>query len=802
MQENLHNTPATQVEDDESIDLKSYIDLFISRWPWFVASVLVALAIAVLYLLSTPKEYERTATLLIKEDTKSQAVSSDVSNLFSGMGMSIGQSNVHNEVNTLRAPAHIYEVVRRLALNVNYSLPGSFHDRTIYGEELPVRILFHDLLPEESASLVLQVRDDQSVVLSKLKSNLRDDLPKEEVVALLNDTTLTALGKVTVSATNHLTDFLRQEDRTIYVDRSNLYNTAEHVLNNLSTALADDKSTLINITYQDEHTGRATDIINTLIEVYKESWLKDKNQATIATSTFITERLATLERELGGVDERISSFKSEHRLPNVEEASSLFLQQARETGNQLLKLNTQRSMARYVRSYLTEGAQSNQLIPANTGIDSPGIEAQIAEYNSTQIQRNSLVANSSEENPLVVDYDKTLTDLRRAILTSVDNLILTLTTEIDSLQAQERRTNTQLASNPDQAMHLQAIGREQKVKEALYIFLLQKREENELSQAFTAYNTRLISPPSGSLTPVKPKTAMILLVALVLGVLVPMLILILMEMANTTVRGRKDIEWLTLPFLGEIPSAPGSRKRLRRKKEGDQVSKILVHHGARDAVNEAFRVVRTNLQFVSDDSKDTNVILLTSYNPGSGKTFITLNLAASFAIKGEKVLIIDGDLRKGTLSKNFDSPKPGWSDFLGGKTNHLDSVIHKTEAFDTLEFIPAGTTPPNPSELLTGDRLSQTIETLRGRYDYIFIDCPPLEMIADTQIIAQHVDRSIFVVRAGVFERSMLGELQRLYDRKTLKNLTMLLNGTEYAGGAYGKRYGYGYGYGYYGSTN
>lgn len=799
MEENIQNNPQfSQTEADETIDLKAYFALFISRWPWFVASVLIALIAAKLYLLSTPKEYTRSATLLIKEDSKSQVLGGDASNLFSGMGMSFGQSNVHNEVNTLRAPAHIYEVVRRLALDVDYRVPGTFHKSVIYGSQLPVRILFHDLNEKENATLTLTVKDNESVVLSEFKSSLREDLPKDEVVAILNDTLQTPLGKVTISRTDALSDFLKQEERTIYVTRTNLYSSVDHVLNNLSTALTDTKSTMIDITYQDENTERAIDVINTLIEVYKEAWLEDKNQATIATSNFITARLATLERELGGVDERISSFKSEHRLPNIEEASTLYLQQAKETDSQLLKLHTRQSMAQYVRGYLTEGAQSNQLIPANTGIESPGIEAQISEYNSAQIERNTLVANSSEQNPLVEDYDKTLAALRKAILTSVDNLLLNLNTEIKSLQAEQRRTNSQLASSPDQAMHLQAIGREQTVKEALYIFLLQKREENELSQAFTAYNIRLISAPSGSLKPVAPKSAIVMLAAFILGLLIPMMVLIIREMTNTTVRGRKDLEGLSMPFLGEIPSMDDKKKGLFRKKDIEEKEQVLiVQEGARDAINEAFRVVRTNLQFVSDSSRDTNVVMFTSYNVNSGKTFVAMNLAASFALKGEKVLVIDGDLRKGSLSKYINSPRPGWSDFLGGKVNDLNSIIQRGKLFDTLDVIPAGTTPPNPSELLTGDRLKETIEALQGQYDYVFIDCPPVEMIADTHIIAQYVDRTIFVVRAGLLERSMLGELQKLYDRKMLKNLSVLLNDTEYATGTYGKRYGYGYGYGY-----
>ena len=560
-------------------------------------------------------------------------------------------------------------------------------------------------------------------------------------------------------------------------------------------ALSDEKSTVVNLTFKDVCIQRAEDILNTVIAVYNENWIKDKNQIAVSTSAFISDRLGVIEQELGNVDENISSYKSEHLLPDVQAAASMYMAQSSATNEQILALNTQLSMARYIRNYLTNAASKNQLLPANSGIESPGIEQQIANYNTAQLRRNDLVANSSEKNPLVVDLDQSLENMRHAIVTSIDNHIATLNTQLQSLQQSERQTTARIAANPSQGKYLLSVERQQKVKESLYLFLLQKREENELSQAFTAYNTRIITPPSGSFTPTSPVKRNILMVAFALGIFIPVVVIFVRESFNTKLRGRKDLESLSLPFAGEVPLAQGDRKR----KMDTAVSPVVIRQGSRDIVNEAFRVLRTNLEFILNATKGDNasVTVVTSFNPGSGKTFLTLNIAAAFALKGEKVLIIDGDLRRGSASACFGRHMKGLSDYLCRRENEADSLIREFPDYPGLYLLPSGIIPPNPTELLTVPRFGELIAQLRNRYDYIFIDCPPIDIVADTQIIEKQSDYTLFVVRAGLLERDMLPELQRYYDEKRFKNMALVLNGTEGGGSRYGYRYGYRYAYNY-----
>ena len=654
-------------------------------------------------------------------------------------------------------------------------------------------------MPEnESAGFTLKIQPDGTLYLSDFIRN-GTDLDEKDVKGSLLDSITTPLGKIIIHTTPN---YVKGEAYTLYVGKSSLYNAVNSCSSNLSVSLNSEKASVIDLSFKDNSTQRAEDVLSMLISVYNENWVKDKNQIAVSTSMFINERLGVIERELGNVDEDISSYKSEHLLPDVQAASSMYMAQSSEANAQILSLNNQLYMTRYIRNYLANDANRTQLLPANSGIESANIESQIAEYNKQLLQRNSLVANSSTENPLVVDMDQALASMRGAIIRSIDNQIVTLNSQIKSLRQTEQQTTSRIAANPTQAKYLLSVERQQKVKEALYLFLLQKREENELSQAFTAYNTRIVTPPHGSMLPTSPVHKNIFMVAFALGLLIPVVIIFMRENMNTRVRGRKDLENLTIPFIGEIPLFTRKKKGILGKKP-QEVKAVVVKEGNRDIINEAFRVLRTNLEFMTGKDKTSNVIIMTSFNPGSGKSFLTMNIAMSLAIKGKKVLVIDGDLRHASASSYIDSPDKGLSDYLGGRIDNLDEIIVPDPKHKSMDILPVGTIPPNPTELLFDERLKQTIDTVREQYDYVLIDCPPVELVADTQIIEKLADRTIFVVRAGLLERSMLSELEKIYDEKKYKNMSLILNGTEGSGGRYGYCYGYRYGYGsgyHYGS--
>ena len=783
-------------QQDDSLQLKDLVQIYISKWKWFVLSLAICLGIAVLYLLKTPPVYTRSSSLLIEEDTKGQSIASEMN--FSDLGLFQSNTNVNNEIIALSSPATMQEVVRRLSLDVSYSFDGKFHRETAYGTSLPITASFADLPDNATAVFSLRIVGEDSLVMEEFKLKGDKVGGKKAVSGKLNTPVKTPVGTVTITPTPFFTS---EYGKTIYISRNSLYGATNSCSSRLSVTLANKEATVINLSYDDVSVERANDVLNTLISVYNENWIKDKNQIAVSTSVFIDERLAVIERELGMVDEDISSYKSENLISDLQSASAMYMEQSTQTGAEILALNNRLYMARYIRDYLTNDANRFQLLPAGTGIESGSIEGQISEYNTVLLQRNNLVANSSSSNPLVVDMDQSLTAMRSAIVTSLDNHIVMLDTQMTALQGQERQATDRMAATPDQAKYLLSVERQQKVKEALYLFLLQKREENELSQAFTAYNTRLITPPTGKMSPTIPVPARILLVAMVLGFGIPMAVFFLLETTNTRIRGRRDLERLSVPFIGELPLYSPKKKKLLsvpHLHRRDEEMGIVVREGSRNVINEAFRVLRTNLEFMTGNDRRTDVFMTTSFNPGSGKTFVTMNIAKTLSIKKRRVLVIDGDLRHGSASALAGSPETGLSDWLGGRIRDVDGCIVQVEDDPFLSLLPVGTIPPNPTELLMDERLAGLMERLRGSYDYIFIDCPPINIVADTQIIGKLADRTIFITRAGLLERSMLSELETVYGEGRYPGMCLVLNGTENTGGRYGYRYGYRYGrYGY-----
>lgn len=778
--------------------IQDLLYLCLAKWHWFVLSLAICLGVAVVYLLRTPKVYTRTASILIKDDGKGKSSSSDME-AFADFGIFTTNTNVNNEMGTLQSPDLMREVVKRLNLETSYQVEGRFHKNTIYGDELPVTVTMADLPDNAAATMQLRLNAEGTYTITGMTRD--DESVNAKVEGKLNDTIQSPYGKLIVTTTRH---YKKGQAGDIEVTRIPVRSTVSGAMSRLRIAQNDEKSNIITLSYQDVSIQRAEEVLSTLISVYNENWVKDKNQIAVSTSMFINERLGVIEGELGNVDNDISSYKSQHLLPDVQAAASMYMNQANEANTAIKDLNNQTYMARYIRNYLTSDANKNQLLPANSGIDNAQIGSQINDYNNHLLERNNLVSKSSEKNPLVVEMDAALTDMRKALVRSIDNQIVALEAQIRSQQSYGGQATSQIASNPKQAKYLLSVERQQKVKESLYLYLLQKREENELSQAFTAYNTRVITQPSGSMLPTAPVSKNILLVAFALGLLIPVVIIVIRENTNTVIRGRKDLNSISAPIIGEIPMYFTQKKHwgLMKKTHLDGKA-IVVKEGNRNVINEAFRVLRSNMDFMMAKQKDQNVFVVTSFNPGSGKSFLTMNMALSFAIKMKRVLVIDGDLRHGSISSYVDSPEEGLSDYLSGLRDNWKKLVVHDQKYENLHVLPIGKVPPNPTELLENERIGELIAQARSQYDYIFIDCPPIDIVADAQILEKVADRTFFVVRAGLLDRSMVPELEAIYQEKRFKNLSVILNGTESTGSRYGHRYGhrYGYRYGYaYGS--
>ena len=797
------------LQQADYLRLQDLLALCVSRWKWFVVSLVLFVGLAIAYLLTTAPVYMRTASLLIKESTKKGGMLSESHNLFEGIDLFSSSTNVRNELISIQSPDVIAEVINRLHLDVSYKTDGRFHQQTLYGRTQPIEVTFQDLAYNDNCSFLVTIHKDRSLTLSDFVFR-GEEFSVSSISAHLGKVVQTPAGRLTVNATS-VFQSVAKAGMVVYVSRSGLLSSISRCQGKMSAKMADSRATIIDISYTDVDIQRAEDFLNTLISVYNENWVKDRNQIAVSTSQFINERLQVIESELGHVDSDISSYKSANLIPDVEAASKMYMNTANQANMQVTELNNQLYMARYVRDYMNNKQNKDQLLPANSGINSREIEQQISAYNAKQLQRNSLVANSSTTNPLVVSMDEQLQQMHAAIMSSIDNEVTTLNTQIRGMRAIEGQSTSRMASNPTQSKFLLSVERQQKVKESLYLFLLQKREENELSQAFTAYNTRVITQPTGTLTPTAPDRRRIILGAILIGLLIPIIMVYARESLNTKIRGRKDIEKMPIPFVGEIPQH-GRREtaahqyltgKLKHKDDAEHYE-ILVKPKNRNIINEAFRVVRTNIESVVNLDQGTKVIMLTSLNSGSGKTFLTMNIAKSFAIKGYKVAAVDLDLRRASLSQYAETPKTGLTDYLNGEVSTWQELVVPVGTDYPVDVIPVGTIPRNPTELLFNDKLTEVIAALRQQYDIVFFDCPPVEIVADTTIIARWADTTLFVIRAGLMERDMLPVMAEYYENKKFNQMLMLLNGTIAAGSSYSVhrnsfQYGYKGGYGYYG---
>ena len=781
--------PTTKNEDFEKI--QEWLYLCLSHWYWFVLSLFLAFGIAILYLLMAQPSYTRKASILIKEEEKNRSLSSEFSQ-FTETGMGVGKTNLYNEMITLSSPSYMLDVVKDLHLDVNYKTDGRFHEITLYGKTQPVVVTLPDIDPDEYAFFTLTLKSNNMVEMTDFIDKDHKKPLTKVVKGPIGTAIKTPIGQILVTPTQN---YIGKFETPIRVAKNRITDVANSYASKLIVELNQERASVVDISLSDVSAERAENILNKLFDIYNKKWIEDINKQAISTSDFIDEELRTIESQLGSVDANIAQHKSASLTPDLGMATQINLNKVENTSSQLLELDNQIYMANLIKKQLA--SHKFEVLPANSGIDNAALSAQIKDYNEKVLQRNSLVENSSTKNPLVKDLDDQLNATKNSILTSLNTVISTLNDRKGSLESSKSQTTQKLEASPNQAKDLLSVERQQKVKEQLYLFLLQKREENQLSKAYTAYNTKLLNPPTGSRSPTSPVKLNVLIIATVLGLLIPMLILFIVNNLNTKVKGRKDIEDLSLPFIGEIPLSYRKRKGLlalfNRRKE---VREIVVQEKNGNNINEAFRVVRTNLEFVL--GKENKVVMLTSSNVGSGKTFVSTNLATSFSIKGKKTLLVDLDLRKASMSTFVDSPQRGISDYLNGQYDHIEDVMVKERIHKNLDVLPVGTIPPNPTELLFSERLSSLIKSMRDIYDIIVIDCPPIDIVADASIINNMVDVTIYVLRSGLLDRHMLPEVEKFYTEKRFNNMVLLLNGTTEESNGYGyRRYGYGYGYGY-----
>ncbi len=764
-------------KNDQGLNI---VDLFMylaSQWKWFLLSILICGGIAWYNYARAPLVYFRSATVIIK----------DPSNKASTSGLDrfdnfINKVNVANEILQFRSKKLMREVVQRVHADVSYQIKDGLRSNELYNES-PVLVSLPDALPEQSFSFTMTLKDAKTVTLSDFSGI--EAKPSYEVA--LNDTVAIIEGmNVVVTATNYLRDSWL--NTPIRVQKLPVESMVNYYKNALGIQQEEEEASILTLALKDSSPARAEDVLNTLITVYNEEAIKEKNQVAVNTANFINERLIIIERELGNVESNLESFKQRNQIVDIASSAGMYMTESQKYNADAMELETQLRLANFIKDYLTDPSKETDLIPSNTGISDMNIENQISLYNAAKLKRDHLIDDSSVNNPVVQELNNSLRAMKQSIIRAVDNMIVSLNVKRNDAQNREMRAQDRVTAIPTKERQMLSIERQQKIKEALYLFLLNKREENALSQAMADNNARVIDGAEGSNAPISPNRNRILLLGLLVGIALPGAVCLAILFMDTRVYGRKDIEGvISVPYLGEIPLDKEAMKDHRKKV-------MAVKEQGDDIVSEAFRILRTNMAFLSKKDKPAQVITFTSFNIGAGKTFIARNLSMSLAYLKKRVVMVDLDIRKGTLSRHFGHYHVGVTNYLSDNTVKVDNIIQHQEGFD---LIPAGILAPNPAELLMDNRLDELMNELRARYDYIIADNVPVGLIADATIANRIADLTIFVVRAGKLDRRQLPDIEKLYQEKKLKNMALVLNGANPERHGYGYSYGYGYGYGY-----
>ncbi len=773
MEITTQNSINQQQEDGDFLSLREILEFFLNNWKWFVFSAFICVGLMFFYLATKPNVYQREAVILVKDDSNSPAgrspgVSTDALMQLNGVMMG---SNVQNEVYILQTHQLMVEVVKKLRLDVSYTMDAGLKTLSLYD----VKPFEANFLDEYTLPVSFTVTPLSASEYRITDVRVKGEEAEFECTGRYGEEVNGPFGRLVLqSQPTGEEDF---QDKEIIVSRAEVSLAAAAYRARLSTSEVDKMSTLVRLVFTDTNTKRADDVLHAVLEAYKQSIIADKNQIAQSTAAFLNERVLLINKELSVVEGRLASFKQKNKLVDIEQNARAYLDQGRVARERSIQLESQVSVVKYLCDFLKNSTGGDDLIPSLGGVGDAGIQSQIMEYNKVMLQRNRLIVNSGEDSPVVAELDRNLAAMRKSVLSSMEGYMASLNVQLAKARKEEDGIGSMLHSVPDKEQQALDIAREQAIKETLYTYLLQKREETALQLAITEANIRLVEPPYGVPVPIAPRRSMYLLVALLVGLALPIGVYKVYEMLNVGVRGRKEIEaQTTIPILGEIPRYRGVKKD----------REALIAPTDNDPVTEAFRILRFNLDFVREGA---NAIMFTSTTPGEGKTFVSRNFAAALSMTGKRVVLLDADIRKRTQSHLAGHlNQEGLTSYLNGSQTDLKKLIRPLSDTYNIDFLPAGILPPNPAELLMSSRLETCVAQLKEMYDFVVIDNVPAQVVADAAIVNRVADLTLYVIRDRKLDRRFLPELQHLYEGNIFNRLYIVINDSHVEA----KRYGYG----------
>ena len=731
--------------------------------------------------LSLPKTkttvYEVSASVLIK-DAKSNPGSQDFAALrdISGFGK-IGSNGVENEMELLKSKKMMQKVVQNLHLESTVYQKGKFKNTELYGKTSPIMVQVINEKPDTKyykEPIELKISGNNITLSNKELAPLKTTFDK--TISLRFANIIITKNKGYVAPKEATNDFL--------LNIASETQVTDSFQSNLKAALMNKDVTVIKMTMNYPEVNKAKDILNTLIRVYNNDAIEDKNSESKKTAEFIEERIRIIGNELGEVESRKERFKESNRITDLETEAKLGLQSSAETRGKLLEIDSQLEITNALLGYVNKQGTS-AVLPGNVGLDNASATSNISAYNQLVLEKNRLLENATPQNPLVIDLTKQINSMRNSVVESLAKNRSALQVAKGNYETENKTIVGQISKIPSQEKTFREIERQQQIKENLYLLLLQKREETAVSLAVTAPKARVVDEAYVNPIPVAPKGSIVLLMGLMAGMLIPFIVIYLIRLFDDKVKDKKDLDKLSngKTLLGEIPSL-------------DRGQNELVMANDITPMAEAFRIVITNMNFMLPKKEKGKVVYVTSTVKGEGKTFVSVNLALTLASPKHKVIIIGADIRNPQLQRYNPSRKglDGLTEYLYNDDEKIEDIIHVSSFNKYCDVIYSGSIPPNPADLLSNGRFEILIDQLKLIYEYIIVDTAPLMLVTDTFLNADLADATLYVTRSGFTEKSLIDFANKQINSKRIRNAAFILNDVSKDNLGYGNKYGYGYG--------